>query len=277
MDYETRIQAVSFWNSLIFLLNGLIFILIGLQLPAVIAGLKGYSIYDAIWYATVITFLTIVIRIILVFPSAYLPRLLVRRIRENEAYPPAKMVFLAGWAGMRGVVSLAAALAIPMTLLDGSAFPHRNLILFITFFVILVTLVFQGLSMQFLIRWFNIEEIEDRLPSDQQLSAIRLRLARASLNFLESEYPEDVQTNAKLSRYHEQLQHVVGREERIASDEGEVADRREARERFNEIFLDMVAERRRELIQIHRERSFDDEIVREYEHTLDLEEARMRS
>ncbi len=276
MNYETRLQAGSFWNALSFLLNGLVFILIGLQLPVIIAGLGEYSLLEAIYYALIITLITILIRIILVFPSAYLPRILSRRIRESEAYPSVSLVFLAGWAGMRGVVSLAAALAIPLTLSTGEPFPHRNLILFITFVVILVTLVFQGLSMPFLIRWLNVAEPDEHMPSDQQLSAIRLRMAKVSLAFLDHEYTEDVQKNAKLNRYYEQLLHVIGREEKISSEEGEIEDRRQARERFNEIFLDLVENRRRELISIHGERLYDEEILREYEHSLDLEEARMR-
>jgi Na+/H+ antiporter len=276
MNYESRIQAFSFWNALTFVLNGLVFILIGLQLPVIIAGLGEDSFSQAIYYAAIITLLTIVIRILLVFPSAYLPRILSSRIRKHEAYPPPALVFLAGWAGMRGVVSLAAALSIPLMLDTGEMFPHRNLILFITFIVILVTLVFQGLSMPFLIRWLKVEEIEKRLPIDQQLSEIRLRMARASLAFLDHEYEKDVQNNAKLNRYYEQLLHVIGREERITSDEGEIEDRRQARERFIEIFLALVETRRRELNEIHAEQLYDEEVLREYEHSLDLEEARMR-
>ncbi len=139
--YETRLQVVGLWEVLVFLLNGLVFILIGLQLPVIINGLGGYSINQAILYSVIINLVTIVIRIIWVFPAAYIPRLLFKSVRQNEPYPQWRNVFLIGWSGMRGVVSLAAAFAVPLTLTDGSAFPHRNLILFITFFVILITLV----------------------------------------------------------------------------------------------------------------------------------------
>jgi CPA1 family monovalent cation:H+ antiporter len=277
LNYESRIQATGVWSSLVFLLNGLVFILIGLQLPVIIAGLEGYSLTSAVCYAVVITLITIAIRIILVFPSAYIPRYLSKGIRERETRPPVGMVFMAGWAGMRGVVSLAAALAIPIALPSGEAFPHRNLILFITFVVIFITLVFQGLTMPFLLRLFKLEEIDPRPPHDEQLSMIRLRMAKLSVELLDGEHEEEVKTNAKLNRYYEQQLHVIGREEKISSDEGEQDDRRHARERFNEIFLELVENRRRELVEMRHEKEFDEDVLREFQHTLDLEEARMRS
>lgn len=266
------------WSSLIFLLNGLVFILIGLQLPWIIAGLgNDYSLTEAIGYAIVITLITIIIRIVLVFPSAYLPRYLSKKIREREARPPFALVFMAGWAGMRGVVSLAAALAIPLALPSGEMFPHRNLILFITFVVILITLVFQGLTMPFLLRLFKLEEIDPRLPPEEQLSMIRLRMAKLSIEQLDGEHEEEVKINAKLNRYYEQLLHVIGREEKMASGEDAREGRRQARERFNDIFLELVASRRAELVRMRDEKEFDEEVLREYQHTLDLEEARMRT
>lgn len=277
LNYESRIQATSVWSSLIFLLNGVVFILIGLQLPVIIAELGDYSLTEAIVYALIITVITILLRIVMVFPSAYIPRWLSKRIREREPAPPPGMVFMAGWAGMRGVVSLAAALAVPLALPSGEVFPQRNLILFITFVVILVTLVFQGLTMPVLLKFFKLEEIDPRPPADEQLSAIRLRMARLSMEYIEREYGDHIKTVPKLNRYYEQMLHVIGREERMSSEDGEHEDRRHARETFNKIFLELVDNRRRELITIRAERTFDDEVLREYQHLLDLEEARMRT
>ncbi|CAN5548891.1 hypothetical protein BH10BAC2_BH10BAC2_39600 [soil metagenome] len=147
-SYDTRLKAVSVWQTLVFLLNGIVFILIGLQLPEIIDGLGNYSITEAITYAVIISLLTILIRLIWIYHGAYIPRFLFKSIREKEANPGWKLVFITGWSGMRGVVSLASALAVPLTLNDKiTAFPHRNLILFITFVVILFTLVLQGLSL----------------------------------------------------------------------------------------------------------------------------------
>jgi len=149
-SYSTRLQSQSVWNILVFLLNGVVFILIGLQLPGIVRGLGEYSLQAAIFYAVVISVVTILIRIVWVFPSAYIPRILSKRIRKKERRPTWQAVFIIGWSGMRGVVSLASALAIPLSLTGGTAFPHRNLILFITFTVILFTLVLQGLSLPYL-------------------------------------------------------------------------------------------------------------------------------
>lgn len=274
-DYKTRIQSYGVWSALGFLLNGLVFVLIGLQLPVIIDGLGAYSVGAAIYYAVVISVTTIVIRLLWVYPNTYLPRVLSRKIRTREPFPPPKMVFLVGWAGMRGVVSLASALAVPLTLADGTAFPHRNLILFITFVVILITLVFQGLTMPLLIRRLNIED-DQHVPEDRQWSEIRCRMANLSINYLDENYSPEVESNAKLKRFYEQLHHTIKRERQNFSDEGDSQERAEARERFNRIFLELVANRRRELVNLRREKTFDDEVLREYERTLDLEEARMQ-
>ncbi len=276
LNYESRIQAHSVWSSLIFLLNGLVFILIGLQLESIVAGLGEYSISEAIFYGLVITILAIVVRILYVFPNAYLPRIFSKKIREKESFPPPSLVFLVGWAGMRGVVSLASALAVPMALTNGEAFPQRNLILFITFVVILITLVFQGLTMPLLIRLFNVREIDERIPEEQQLAEIRLRMAKLSLDYLDENYAGELANIPKLSRFHQQLHHTIGREEHILTNKEEVEKRSNIRNKFNEIFLELIRIRRDELFNLRKERTFDDEVLREYEHTLDLEEARMR-
>ena len=178
-SYNSRIQVYSVWQTITFLLNGLVFILIGLQLPAITGALGQYSIADAIMYAVVISLVTIIIRIIWVFPGAYLPRILSKKIRLREKRPTWQMVFVTAWSGMRGVVSLASALAVPLTLSTGENFPHRNLILFITFVVILFTLVLQGLSLPFIIRFLKVKDDEAENSEEQELE-VRLRLANCS-------------------------------------------------------------------------------------------------
>lgn len=275
-NYESRNQAYSVWGAFVFLLNGLVFVLIGLQLPSIIDGLGEYSISEVIFYAVLISLLTIILRLVFVIPNAYLPRYFSRRIREREKCPPLTMVFLVGWAGMRGVVSLASALSVPLTLSDGTAFPHRNLILFITFIVILITLVFQGLTLPLILRFLNVEDIDGQIPEARQLTEIRLRMARASLEYLDENHPAEINEIPKLNRFHQQLQHTIGREENILANEENIKEREVSRSRFNEIFLELIKARRSELINIRRERIYEEEVLREYEHTLDLEEARMR-
>src|SRR5664279_1321676 len=156
ISFRTRLQAGPVWELVEFLLNGFVFILIGLQLPEVLRALSDHTNYSfgrLVWYALVISLAVILIRILWVFPASYLPRLLFQRIRDNDPYPSWRHVTIVAWTGMRGVVSLAAALALPLTMQSGEPFPDRDLILFLTFIVIMATLVVQGLSLPALIRW----------------------------------------------------------------------------------------------------------------------------
>src|SRR5512133_3679259 len=184
LNYKTRLQAGPVWTMLEFLLNGFVFILIGLQLPEVLKVLAGRSIPlpRLLWYAILISLAVIVLRILLVFPATYLPRLLSRRIRQREPRPRWQNVAIVAWTGMRGVVSLAAALALPLTRQDGSPFPGRDLILFLAFVVIVATLVLQGLSLPVLIRWLGIEE--DRSMENEERKA-RIQANRRALVSLE--------------------------------------------------------------------------------------------
>lgn len=275
-NYESRIQAYSIWSSLIFLLNGVVFILIGLQLPSIVDGLGQYSMREAIGYALTITAAAIILRILYIFPNAYLPYLFSARVRREIRRPPVKLVFLVGWAGMRGVVSLASALAVPLTLPGGEAFPHRNLILFITFVVILVTLVVQGLSMPLLLRVLKVEEIDEHRPEEEQLNEIHLRMAKLSLKHLSERYGNELAANPKLGHYHEDLRRLVARKEGDGQNEDGEKRLLAAKEIFNRVFLDLTRVKRDELNKIHKEKVYDQEVLREYEYRLDLEEAQRR-
>ena len=151
---STRIHAVPVWNNFIFLLNGLAFTMIGLDLPEILAGLKrsGVSLFEAVSYGVLVTAVLIVIRLMASYGAVYITMFMKRYISVADDRNPGKATpFIVGWAGMRGVVSLAAALSIP-AMAGGEPFPHRDLILFITFVVILLTLVVQGLSLPLLIK-----------------------------------------------------------------------------------------------------------------------------
>lgn len=158
MTSSSRLEGSAVWNVVVFLLNGLAFILIGLQLPEVVRGLDGYSAADLVRSGVLISLTVVVTRIFWVFPATYLPRLLNRRLRERDPYPPPQNTAVVAWAGMRGVVSLAAALSLPLTTGLGEPFPERSLILFLTFCVILTTLVLQGLSLPPLIRLLGLKD-----------------------------------------------------------------------------------------------------------------------
>src|SRR5687767_15495446 len=158
LSFESRIKGVNVWTNLVFVLNGLIFLLIGLQLPAVVQQLGDISLPRAIFYALVISVVLIVTRLLCTLGASAFTRFASNFITVADANPGWRNPLILGWSGMRGVVSLAAALSIPLVINEGQPFPYRNLILFITFTVILVTLVFQGLTLPWVIRMVKPED-----------------------------------------------------------------------------------------------------------------------
>jgi CPA1 family monovalent cation:H+ antiporter len=173
-----RLRAFATWETLIFLLNGLVFILIGLQLSRIVHSVGGASVVRAAGYAAVISVVAIAVRMLWVFPATYVPRMLFRKLRERDPAPPWGHVFVIAWTGMRGVVSLAAALALPLTLEDQTTpFPRRDLIIFITFGVILVTLVLQGLTLPTVIRWLRLTDSADARDDEETMARYLAALA----------------------------------------------------------------------------------------------------
>jgi len=180
---NARLQGFGFWSTLVFLLNGSVFLMIGLQLPDVTAGMcaAGHPIGERIGTAAAICGVVILSRLIWVFPGAYLPRLLSRRIREREPVPTWQNVTILGWSGMRGVVSLAAALALPETLASGAPLPGRNLLIFLAFSVTLATLVLQGLTLPLLIKLLGVQDSGDAELEEERgarIAAISASLQR---------------------------------------------------------------------------------------------------
>lgn len=272
-SYNTRLQAINVWDTLVFLLNGVVFIMIGLELPFIIKELGNVSLLYAIKFSVAISIVTIIIRILWVYPGAYLPRWFSGKIREREPRPDWRSVFIVGWSGMRGVVSLASALAVPITLTNGQAFPQRNLILFITFVVILFTLVIQGLSLPWLIRIMKIEAPESEAHHEH---AIRLRLATAVLDLLEKSYSEESASIEAFVRLKERYQRMADiASSRLKQDENtQLAG--SFVPQYRRMLLETVKVRRAELSKMARQKEFPDELLRKRETELDLEEARLR-
>ncbi|MCF2444482.1 Na+/H+ antiporter [Dyadobacter sp. CY345] len=274
-SYNSRMQSQYVWETVVFLLNGIVFIMIGLQLPDIIEGLGNNSIGEAVFYAVVISIVTIVIRIIWVFPSTYLPRILSKKIRETEPKPSWPTVFVVAWSGMRGVVSLASGLAVPLTLANGTeAFPQRNLMLFITFIVILFTLVLQGLSLPYLIKWLNIKD--DGGNEEEQEIAVRLRLATASLSHMQSSYGEDVQMIEAFSRLKDRYERMIENANNRLVEKENKSSTADFLPKYRTMLVEIVAIKRDELQKLRRERIYSDEILKARERELDFEEARLR-
>jgi CPA1 family monovalent cation:H+ antiporter len=201
---DARVLGSGVWQMVIFTLNGLAFILIGLQLPTILDTLAASRTFEelASW-AVIVSVTVIVVRLIWVFPGTWLPRLLSRRVRQREASPPLRNVVIVGWAGMRGVVSLAAALALPLTLDSGAPFPERDLVIFLTFSVILATLVGQGLTLPWLIRRLGVGD--DGTADHEELHAreAAVEAALARLDGLAEEWPGHMELIVNLRERHE--------------------------------------------------------------------------
>lgn len=180
---QTRIEAEASWNTVLFIINGLVFTLIGLQLPAVMAGLEEYSWAQLMLYALGITAVVIGVRFVWVFPATHIPRLLFPSIARKDPTPPWGVIFVLSWIGMRGIVSLAAALSIPLLLPSGAEFPFRNLLIFLTYTVILATLLIPATTLPWLIRWLGLKGDDDNRRDE---AVARLALLKAALRKIDS-------------------------------------------------------------------------------------------
>ncbi|KQS31390.1 Na+/H+ antiporter [Dyadobacter sp. Leaf189] len=270
--YQSRMQTNYVWETVIFLLNGIVFILIGLQLPEVMLGLGSYTVTEVISYAVIISLLTIIIRIIWVFPATYLPRVLFRSIREGEPRPKWQPVFIVAWSGMRGVVSLASALAIPLTI-SGAAFPHRDLFLFITFVVILFTLVLQGLSLPLIIRWLKIEDDGENM--EEQNAMMNSRLATVSLDYMKSNYDGEIAEFEPFRLLKDRYEKIIEMADSKFLHTNDDSNRTTVR-KYRKMLLEIIEVKRGEIIKLRKERACADELIKTKERELDLEEARLR-
>ena len=263
-----RIESTAVWQTFIFLLNALVFVLIGLQLPAVLKTLDWPwpVVVDGI-FATFGTM--VVVRLAWMFPGAYLPRYLFPKIRARNPYPPWQSVVIVGWSGMRGVVSLAAALSLPLVLADGRPFPARSLIIFITFAVILGTLVFQGLTLAPLVRWLRVEE--DRSGEKEERRA-RLSLAEAALDHLDGAMDEQ---NLQAHQVHGVRQEYVQRVRSLKGFEAE-GPAHAPLELSKELRRTAVEAQRKQLLKLRDEEVIGDDVLHRLQHELDLEDVRMR-
>ena len=252
-----------------FLLNGLVFILIGLQLPEVLKNLAHETKSTLLWHATVICAAVILLRICWVFPATYLPRLLSQKLRAQDPYPNWRGVMVVAWTGMRGVVSLAAALALPLTLADGSPFPGRDLILFFTFSVILATLVVQGLTLPPLIRWLGVVDdgAHDREERIARLKANQAALAR--LGELEDIVDREVLDHHR-HEYDDRIRQLS------ICDPGTAGHEKNMHTADHEkVLKELLLIERRTILQLRNEQVINDTVLRRIQRDLDLAESRL--
>lgn len=273
---SVRIQADAVWESLTFVLNGLVFVLIGLQLPYVLAAIRGYSLQQLIFYGFCFSGLVIALRMVWIFPGVYLAYVVRRRLlHQDEPWPGAGRVFVVGWTGMRGVLALAAAISLPELLEDGTAFPQRNLIIFMTFCVILVTLVLQGLTLPPLIRVLKLGGAGGR---DKEEETARREILQTALAWLEAsqlqEKKLDLAVYKELTRnYQKRLDslHVRGDEESEDDHRTHLA----LREHRLGAMREALKVERDTALRLRSEGRINDQVLRRIQYELDLAETRL--
>jgi CPA1 family monovalent cation:H+ antiporter len=266
---SVRIGVWSVWQSLTFILNGLVFVLIGLQFPAIRSSIHSYSTAAIITYGAVFSALLILLRLVWVFPGARLAYLLRTRMLHHDERPPVlRQTFVIGLTGMRGVVSLAAALALPTLLVDGSPFPHRDLIICLVFCVILVTLVLQGLTLPPLIRLLGLAGGEG--PNCEELEARRI-VTQAAMSHLEDAKARDKDKSGEV--YEDLIGHYRHRLATLRVDASS-AERMD-HERHVELSLEALRVERETAIRLRNEGRTNDTVLRRIERELDLSESRL--
>ena len=266
LSSKSRLQGINVWESLCFILNGLVFMLIGLDLPQITSGLEDVSLVHAIGYGVLITAVLIVSRILSAY-GAVIVTLIARNFITvaDSRHPGYKTPFILGWTGMRGVVSLAAALSIPVYLNNGNGFPQRNLILFITFIVILLTLLIQGLTLPYFIRKIKLTDIYDPLPREEAYTILRKDLSEYAIQYLKTNYSDQLDTNTSLQQLIQKMEHhSKGIDDESIATELKV------------IYLDLLNKQRQWLIDKNREdRTLDESIIRKQMYYLDIEEEKL--
>jgi CPA1 family monovalent cation:H+ antiporter len=270
LNSASRIQSFSVWESFVFILNGIVFLVIGLELPEIVDGLRaeGVPLHTAIGYGMLVTAVLVGSRMI----SAY-TALLATLVFRPTVLPPARSTrrrwltpMLLGWTGMRGVVSLAAALSIPITLNDGTAFPHRNLILVITFVAILLTLLVQGLTLPYFI---NRSRLFDALLEGESEETIRQQmkhgLKQHVYQFLKGKYDQDPTGYVGMEKFLRKWE-----ERAKATDDSWMSEKTKAS------FVEVLEVQRQYLTQLNKDPKIDEALIRQQLYQIDLEEERLK-
>ncbi|WP_438291743.1 Na+/H+ antiporter [Streptomyces sp. HUAS TT7] len=273
VDFATRLQEEAVWKMVAFVLESAVFALIGLQMPVVLKGLGEYGVGEAVWYAVGVFVLVVAARFVWVFPATFLPRRLSEKIRRREPEVDWTAPVIVGWAGMRGVVSLAIAFSIPLTMADGRAFPARNLVLFLTFTTVIGTLVVQGLTLPPLIRLLKLpgRDAQAETLAEAQAQSEASRAAEARLDELLTD-----SRNALPPPLADRLRTVLERRrnavwERLGAVNevtGESAD-----DTYRRLSRAMIDAERQVFVSLRDDRRIDDEMMRTLLRRLDLEEA----
>ena len=267
-----RLQVSGAWEALTFVLNGLVFVLIGLQLPYVVAAIHGkYGTVVLAEYGVIFSVVVIALRMMWVYPAVRIAELVKKWMGHEEKELGRSSIFVIGWTGMRGVLALAAAISVP-EMVNGQPFGPRNLILFLSFCVILVTLVLQGLTLPSVIRALGLAGTEGVDPEETEARRI---VFRAAIEYLERERlvcgeEHSHVFNDLLDRYRHKLEHV-------AEGHDENGENVHIYKHLLEVSEGAVQAERKALLQLQEEGRISDDVVRTIERELDLEDSRYRA
>jgi Na+/H+ antiporter len=264
---ESRLVAYAVWDLWIFLLNGLVFLLIGLEVQEIVRDPS--FVTREIWIGILISLVVVVIRIVWVYPATYIPRLLIPHIRKTEALPGWNYVFVIAWSGMRGIVSLAAALALPLN------FPERNVIVFITFCVIFATLVLQGLSLIPLLKILRIDSGEDLERRETEVRIAALEAGVSALRKLEPGFNsvEEWEVEGRLvGEYEYRIAHLRGHLDGVETSDPGTPMNVALDHKLQEAAL--VGERNA-VLRMRADGSIPDDVYHKIEYDLDLASERL--
>jgi monovalent cation/hydrogen antiporter len=268
---ETRLQGRAFWSIFTFLMNALLFGLVGLQLRPILDSLSGYTSRQLVGYAVAVAGVVIVTRIVWVIPLTYLPRLLFAGIRRRDPYPPWQQPAFVGWTGMRGAVTLAAALAIPLATDAGTPFAGRDLIVFLAFCVVFATLVVQGLSMPLVIRALGLED--DGLSAREETKA-RIHAADAAIARLD-ELIEEGSVRADTAERLRGAYQFRQRRFRARFDDGDDGAIEERSLQYQRARRELLDAERAAIVALRNEGRIAEEVMHSLQRDLDLEDSRL--
>jgi Na+/H+ antiporter len=275
LSINARLEGTAVWKTLEFGLNGIVFILMGLQLPVVLSGIHGVSPLQLLRYGATFAILVVALRMIWVYPGAMIAYWIRRHwMHEDIPYPPAKQVFIVAWTGMRGVLALAAAISLPTVIENGSPFPQRNLIIFLTFCVIFATLVLQGLTLPATIRKLGLSVEGGRSLEEQRARLIILNTVLEYLKGLSRLAKSD-----HAAIYEDMIRHYQARATLVEAGGEQMRSEREittARYERN-LTQELRALERSTAVGLRNEDRINDELLRTLERELDLSEARFHN
>jgi CPA1 family monovalent cation:H+ antiporter len=269
IPFATRLQGIFFWDLIVYLIEGLVFLVTGLQVRTLLEQAHAFTIHDLLIATVWTTLIAIVARFIWVFPATYIPRWLSPRLRKRDPSPPWQAPFFLAFTGIRGVVSLAVALAIPYTILNGQPFPHRDLIMFVTFGVIIITLVGQGLMLPYVVRWLGLSRLGKKEHKDEIRAELRARQAalrqvekRLEKAIKEHDLPGDAVAHLR-TRNQSRLQILPTN----------LTEGLEHMRQTAKVKAELIEAEREFIYQLLRDGKITDEARRRIEYELDLEEA----